>query len=240
MLKRLTQRYDYWLHGLTKTRSRQGLYEFLDLYYALIAPNNLVLTVGSGGDVNVLLARYAAAKPFKVVSLDIDPARGPDVLADLCRLPILDESIDTIVLAEVLEHVAEPWRAVCECQRALRPGGTLILTTPFALPMHDRPHDFFRFTSHGLALLLRGFDDVQIRARTSYFETIDVLWMRLFQENTLAARRLARLIVPAIFYLKRPLTRLFTWVAPVDGVTTGYVVCATKSRHSRALHGSHA
>lgn len=75
----------------------------------------------------------------------------PDVFADAARLPFGDESVDCIVLFEVLEHVAEPRSALAEAARVLRPGGRLLLTMPFMYPMHDEPHDYQRFTRHGLS-----------------------------------------------------------------------------------------
>lgn len=75
----------------------------------------------------------------------------PDVFADAARLPFGDASVDCIVLFEVLEHVAEPRSALAEAARVLRPGGRLLLTVPFMYPMHDEPHDYQRFTWHGLA-----------------------------------------------------------------------------------------
>jgi hypothetical protein len=110
----------------------------------------------------------------------------------------------------------------------MRKGGTLILTTPFILPMHDRPHDYFRFTVHGLELLLRDFEHVQIRARDSYFEAIDVLWMRLLQVNQRSATIVSVLMIPLIFFLKRPLTLLLSRLVRTDAMTTGYVATARK------------
>jgi SAM-dependent methyltransferase len=46
-------------------------------------------------------------------------------------LPYGDGEFDTALFGEVLEHfVADPVRAVSELHRVLRPGGTLVLTTP--------------------------------------------------------------------------------------------------------------
>lgn len=112
------------------------------------------------------------------------------------------------------------------------------MTTPFILPMHDRPHDFFRFTHHGLALLLQDFVAVQIAPRNTYFEAIDVLWLRILQERDGVARHLARFIIPIVFFLKRPLTILLGRAAQLDGITTGYVVSAAKPCSDGAHSGA--
>ena len=65
-------------------------------------------------------------------------------------MPFRDESFDTVLLLEVLEHVAEPERVLAEIQRVLRIGGVLLLSMPFLYPLHDSPHDYQRYTAPGL------------------------------------------------------------------------------------------
>lgn len=74
----------------------------------------------------------------------------PDIFADASRLPLADASIDTVLLLEVLEHLRYPAQALAEITRVLRPGGRLLLTVPFLYPVHDAPHDYQRYTCHGL------------------------------------------------------------------------------------------
>ena len=51
-----------------------------------------------------------------------------------------------------------------EAHRLLRPDGVLILEFTQMVPLHDEPHDFFRFTRFGAEYLLRraGFEPVEI------------------------------------------------------------------------------
>ncbi|HEX5438190.1 MAG TPA: methyltransferase domain-containing protein [Gemmatimonadaceae bacterium] len=44
--------------------------------------------------------------------------------------PFADESFDYVFCIEVLEHVHEPWRALGEMRRVLRPGGVAVLSVP--------------------------------------------------------------------------------------------------------------
>lgn len=87
----------------------------------------------------------------------------PDVFADARRLPFEDKSVDGVILKDVLEHVEGPWGALQECARVTRAGGTLVLWMPFMYPVHDAPHDYQRFTAHGLSAYLEeaGFDIVR-------------------------------------------------------------------------------
>jgi len=83
----------------------------------------------------------------------LDGAR-PDILADASRLPLATGCADIVLCTQVVEHVPDPAALVAECARLLRPGGQLVLSGPFWWPMHEEPHDYLRFTRHGLALLL--------------------------------------------------------------------------------------
>jgi ubiquinone/menaquinone biosynthesis C-methylase UbiE len=88
-----------------------------------------------------------------------------DVIGDLLHLPLADESLDGVVLTEVLEHCEDPFRAVDEVFRSLKPGGHLLVTSPFFWPDHRTENypDFWRFTDQGWQLLLRRFGTIKIK-----------------------------------------------------------------------------
>ena len=51
---------------------------------------------------------------------------------DAQRIPLPDDSVDVVVSFETIEHVEDPNAFLDECQRVLRPGGTLVISTPNA------------------------------------------------------------------------------------------------------------
>ncbi|MBI5799314.1 MAG: methyltransferase domain-containing protein [Verrucomicrobia bacterium] len=55
------------------------------------------------------------------------------------ELPFADASFDGVCLIWVLEHLAEPARALREARRVLRPGGTLSVTEVFNAGLHIEP-----------------------------------------------------------------------------------------------------
>lgn len=74
----------------------------------------------------------------------------PDVFADAERLPFPAETIDTIYILDVLEHIKHPLTAMHEASRVIKMTGKIILRVPFLYPIHDAPMDFTRFTLYGL------------------------------------------------------------------------------------------
>lgn len=107
-------------------------------------------------------------------SLDIESRiKGLDYTGDLKNLKDLlaDASYDTVFAKQVLEHIPDVGSAMAEAWRILRPGGKFVLSTPFMFMLHEEPHDYHRFSRHGLSYHLEtaGFEVVLIREYGNYF-----------------------------------------------------------------------
>lgn len=61
---------------------------------------------------------------------------------------------DVVFCEQVLEHVPDPDAAVRTLRRLTRPGGHVLVSTPFLIRIHGAPHDYWRFTPLGLQKLL--------------------------------------------------------------------------------------
>lgn len=79
--------------------------------------------------------------------------KNVEAFAILPKLPFPNESFDTILMTEVLEHISEPSGAFKEVYRVLKPDGHLILTTPQSWALHEAPYDYYRYTRCGLQYL---------------------------------------------------------------------------------------
>ena len=92
-------------------------------------------------------------------------ARHLDVEHDLNEpLPFVEASFDTIVLSDVLEHIARPELLWAEMARILAPGGEILLNVPFYYWIHAGPYDFYRYTEFALHRFVEqaGLDLVQL------------------------------------------------------------------------------
>ena len=117
-----------------------------------------------------------------------DRAARPDLVYSGARLPFRDGSFDTVLSVQVLEHTPRPGALMAEMSRVLAPDGVLILTAPFQFRLHEQPHDYFRYSPHGLRQLCA---DVGLEV----FETVaqGSLWSVIGHKlNSYLALRVAR------------------------------------------------
>lgn len=126
---------------------------------------------GGGRLLDIAPQDHAGARPFfggdvVVETLDIDPGSGATYIADITvrNDAIADDTFDFVVCTEVLEHTLQPFDAVAEIHRILRPGGRLFLSVPFNFRIHGPLPDCWRFTEHGLRALLREFEILELDA----------------------------------------------------------------------------
>lgn len=99
---------------------------------------------------------------------DFNARRGKvDFECPADRIPLPDDSLDSILCTEVLEHVPDPLAVWHEFHRLLKPGGKVLLTTPMCWPGHEEPYDFYRFPEYGLRRLAKesGFDVLRLVPR---------------------------------------------------------------------------
>ena len=85
-----------------------------------------------------------------------DIRSGADLTFPRCEpydYPVLNHTYDTVVSANVAEHVREPWTWMKELKRITRPGGHIIVVTPANWVYHPDPVDCWRFWPEGLKAL---------------------------------------------------------------------------------------
>jgi SAM-dependent methyltransferase len=60
---------------------------------------------------------------------------------DATAIPLPDNSVDLVVSFETIEHVPKPELFLDECRRVLRPGGTIVISTPNRQMFQEVSHD---------------------------------------------------------------------------------------------------
>jgi SAM-dependent methyltransferase len=161
---------------------------------------------------------FAGASSY--VGLDSQSAEA-DIIASALHLPLEDESFDTVVSTELLEHVPDPQRALREMFRVLKPTGHLILSAPMYWPRHEVPHDYFRYSYDGLLHLLNssGFTLVRMFNRGNAY-----VFLGQVVQHTLPVFIRGGVLIAF-------LNSLFLWLDRIhhyDAVTLGWTVVAQR------------
>ena len=154
------------------------LYEFMAHTSQLLSGSDWVLDAGAGE------GKYKedfAHTRYVGVDLGVGDTQwdysGLDVISTLEALGFADAVFDAVLCTQVLEHVPEPHVVLEELWRVLRSGGQLFLSAPQSWHQHQKPHDYYRYTSFGLRYLLErsGFEVLSIDNMGGYF------WFLSFQ-----------------------------------------------------------
>lgn len=193
-----------------------------------LPPGSRVLDAGAGEtQYKPLFSRHR----YTAVDLAIGDAgwdySAIDALADLTRLPFRDGSFDAALNIVTLEHLAEPAAALAELARVLRPGAPLLIVAPHEWEVHQAPHDYFRYTRHGLELLLRraGFSHPDIAP-------IGGFWRLLARRLLNAVQQSPAFLKPLIALFFVPVALLLPMLDPLDhrrDFTLGYRCLARKA-----------
>jgi ubiquinone/menaquinone biosynthesis C-methylase UbiE len=124
--------------------------------------------------------------------------RGVDArVADAQALPFGDAVFDAVVAAWMLYHVPDLERALAECERILRPGGTFVAVTNAAADLHELWELVGRDTSarlvtfraeNGEEALLRHFDRVDRRNVVAEVTFADASTIRRYVGSSIMGR----------------------------------------------------
>jgi SAM-dependent methyltransferase/putative flippase GtrA len=196
----------------------------VDLQLKTIArPMRRALAQMPGGEVLDVGAGHAPWRGWmpercRYVGVDIDAAShfgmGPRPANvryyDGRNMPFADGQFTAAICIEVLEHAEDPEGLLNEIARVLKPGGVLLLTTPWSARRHHIPYDFHRFSRERLSRMLasHGFTHISVTERG---DDVDAIANKLII-LTLGSLQRTRLL-NAILLL--PLTAIFGLMASV-------------------------
>ncbi|MBL1208534.1 class I SAM-dependent methyltransferase [Geminocystis sp. GBBB08] len=134
----------------------------LDLAHAYVInqmpQQQKILEVGCGGG---QMRSWVETKGHQYIGVDISKAivfkwlqqfGGPDILCDTHFLPFKNQQFNLVYSVAVTEHLANPFLAVQEIYRVLKPGGYYLGNISFLEPMHD--NSYFHLSILGVIELL--------------------------------------------------------------------------------------
>jgi SAM-dependent methyltransferase len=132
-----------------RTPARALTDEALRSFLPFIEGDGLIIELGAGGDYYKAFVGRGQA----YLTSNIEP--GADLIFDMSRMNLPDDSVDAFLSVFALEHVFDIHSVFREQLRVLRPGGRLLLVVPFLYYQHSAPDDFFRFSQSALDNLLK-------------------------------------------------------------------------------------
>lgn len=88
-------------------------------------------------------------------------------------IPIKDNTYDTIICTELLEHTQNADEILSEIFRVLKPDGKVFITVPFIWPVHEAPYDEYRYTPYSLKRIVETkFKSAEIGALGGYNKSL--------------------------------------------------------------------
>ena len=155
---------------------------------------------------SLVLAPPSCTERYIGLDLHDNVYQKPDLEWDGRTIPLEDSSVDYALATEVFEHCPDPELVMREAFRVLKPGGMVFFSVPFLWPLHDVPHDEYRFTPFALERHLRnaGFEQVALKPLGGWDASLAQmlgLWVRRRRMSSTKRAIFSRLALPVVRYL---------------------------------------
>lgn len=139
------------------------------------------------------------------VGIDMDHGfygnEAVDIIGVADALPVAGASGDALLSSQVIEHLADPERAMAEAGRVLKPGGLLFISFPLVYPLHAAPHDYFRYSRYGFEAMCRrhGFEIVETHEMAGFWYMTSIFTERYAGVFDRSFARRLRLVAIALY-----------------------------------------
>jgi SAM-dependent methyltransferase len=135
-----------------------SLRQFQHNPYQILPAGATVLDLGAK---SIRGGYWPGADRVRLIALDLQTVPSVDVVGDAHAIPLKDGSVDAVICVGVLLHLHDPFAAVREMLRVLKPGGLLYLNVPFVFRYVPDPTDYFRYSARGLQVICKDFETIQ-------------------------------------------------------------------------------
>lgn len=189
-----------------------------------IGPGQAGLNVGAG---------FTRLHP-RIWNVDVAAGTAVDYRASVLALPFRDATFDVVVTQETLEHVADPFKAMQEIARVMKPGGELYCQLPFVIGFHPGPQDFWRFTGQGIRELVQRSglkvtrQAIAVGGATGYYRISVEFWSGLCSLGRPPFYKVLKALFALLLFPIKWLDVLFADSPERDRIPGGYLVIARK------------
>ncbi|MBF0165869.1 MAG: class I SAM-dependent methyltransferase [Magnetococcales bacterium] len=149
-----------------------------------------------------------------VITIDFVRHAQTDLIADVCRVPLADHSVDGIIATGLFEHVENDIELIVEIHRLLKKNGKVHIEVPFMQQYHEDPIDYRRYTIPGLEQFVRrhGFQVIDsgfhIGPTVTWLTISSYYFGMLFEGKTILAKILSNAIFMLVSLVGYPLKHL--------------------------------
>lgn len=176
---------------------------YIDLRRVLKPIGGRILDVGCG---DKPYSSWFGGDVQEYVGIDVYSGPKVDITIEPGKpWPLVDGQFDVVFSTQVLEHVAETSSVLGEIHRALKPGGTLVLSVPFIYNQHGAPHDYRRLSVFGVRQLFQDdYEILQVKSEGGVGSTVGLLilnWLIHSLGRNSATRLLKGVFLPVIILL---------------------------------------
>ncbi len=121
-----------------------------------VKPEGITLDLGCGQRTSYY--RFMDTTKSKTFMADLEKTENVSLVLNLEKdLPFKDNSVDNMLLFNVLEHLYDPCKLLEEIHRTLKKQGKLYVYIPFMIYYHPSPHDYNRYTKEKLEKMFNKF-----------------------------------------------------------------------------------
>jgi SAM-dependent methyltransferase len=161
--------------------------------------------------------------------IDVHPGPKVDlVIAPGQQWQLESSSFDAVVCTQVLQYVADLEPFVSEMFRVLKPGGTIVVTVPFAYNQHTALGDYWRFSVTAMERVIGTYGDVvDVRREGGIGSTTALLFLNWI-DMTLNTHRPTRWMKPFI---------LPGWIA-LCGNVNAFASLLDRADSTRSFYGN--
>jgi GT2 family glycosyltransferase/glycosyltransferase involved in cell wall biosynthesis len=152
-------------------------------------PDSAVALIRSTPGLVLHLSAGGTAERFdNVVEVEAAIFRHTDMVADVHRLPFIDNAFEGVIALNAFEHYRDPRQAAREIFRVLRPGGRVLVHTAFLQPLHEAPWHFYNCTRYGLEAWMEGFETEKLHVSENFHAGYSLSWLASECEAALRTR----------------------------------------------------